>query len=265
MPDDALGPEIVEARDGPLRVTRRAEIPLERVLEVLRAPGELLKASHKSETLRVNDWVVKRSRKEGGLGVLKHTARRTRYRQGWEAALHLERHGVPIPLARAYVERSRLGIVFGNVMMMDYLDGCVDVEAFADGLLRAGASDAEIQGYLERLAETVNVLCSSGAYHTDLAGKNILTPDGERFYFIDLDGIVLNRPYAEERRLQNHIQLYDSFIDRLGDAYLEPFIRQMLPRPGRLQSWMAEVKAGQTARRARTDAIWAKQGGRGQG
>ncbi|MCC6489911.1 MAG: hypothetical protein IT364_20650 [Candidatus Hydrogenedentes bacterium] len=265
MPGESLGPEIVEECCGPLRVARRAEVPLDRILEALRAPGELLKASRKSETLRVNDWAVKRSRKAGGLGVLKHTFRRARYRQAWEAALHLERHGVPIPLAHAYIERSRMGIIFGNMMVMDYLDGCVDVEAFADGLLRAGASDAELHGYLERLAETVNLLCSSGAYHNDLAGKNILTPDGEQFYFIDLDGIVLNRPYTEERRLQNHIQLYDSFIDRLGDGYLDPFIRQMLPRPGRLQSWMTQVKSGQAARRARTEAIWAKQGGRRQG
>lgn len=265
MPDERLGPETVEERTGSLRVFRRPEIPLGQILEALRAPGELLKVSRKSETLRVNDWVVKRSRRAGGLGALKHTVHRARYRQGWEAALHLERHGVPIPLAHAYAERSRLGIVFGNAILMDFLDGCVDVEAFADGLLRAGASDAELHGYLERLAETVNVLCSSGAYHSDLAGKNILTPDGERFYFIDLDGIVLNRPYAEERRLQNHIQLYDSFIDRLGDAYLEPFIRQMLPRPGRLQSWMTQVRVGQAARRARTEAIWSKQGGRRPG
>ena len=262
MPDDTLGPDLTVERCGPLRVTRRAELPLARVLEVMRAPGELLKVSRKSQTLRVNDWVVKRSRKEGGLGMLKHTVRRARYRQGWEAALHLERHGVPIPLARAYVERSRFGVVFGNVMMMDYLDGCVDVEAFADGLIRAGASDAEIHCYLERIAESVNVLCSSGAYHNDLAGKNILTPDGEHFYFIDLDGIVLHRPYAEERRLQNHIQLYDSFIDRWGDAYLEPFIRQMLPRPGRLKEWMRQVRAGQAARRARTEALWTQQGRR---
>ena len=38
-----------------------------------------------------------------------------------------------------------------------------------------GASDDEIHAFLRALADAVNGLCDSGAYHADLAGKNILT------------------------------------------------------------------------------------------
>ncbi len=261
MPDDP-GVETMTERVGGLRVTRRRDVPLEKVLEVLDKPGDVLKASHKSETLRVGDWVVKRSRNAGGVAVLKHTLQQARYRRGWEAALHLEQCGVPVSRAHALVERRWMGFILGNVLCSDYLGGCVNVEAFADGLIRDGAGDRDVAGYLERIAEAVNQLCSSGAYHNDLAGKNILTRDGERFYFIDLDGIVLNRPYTEALQLKNHVQLYDSFIDRWEDARLVPFIRRMLPDPSDLDAWMARVRAGQAIRRARTEAIWRKQGKR---
>jgi len=260
MPDSDI---IVEGAGG-YRVRRRADVPLETILEAIRKPGEILKTSHKAETLRVGEWIVKRSRYEGVLGVLKHTFQRGRYRQGWEAALHLEQRGVSVARAHAFVERTRFGFVLGNVLCTDYLDGCVDVEAFADGMIREGVDTDTIQGYLERIAEAVNLLCASGAYHNDLAGKNILTPDGERFYFIDLDGIALNRPYTDDLRLKNHVQLYDSFIDRWDDELLVPFIRQMLPEPGDVVAWMDQVRSAQALRRARTEAIWLRQGREGR-
>ncbi len=256
MPDND---DIIVERHDDLRVQRRPDVALDTVLEVMRKPGEILKSSHKAETLRVGGWVVKRSRNEGGVGVVKHTFQRARYRQGWEAALHLEKRGVPVARAHAYVERVRFGFILCNVLCTDYLDNCVDVETFADGMIREGVDDVTVEGYLERIAEAVNLLCASGAYHNDLAGKNILTPDGERFYFIDLDGIVLNRPYTDDLRLKNYVQLYDSFIDRWDDGLLVPFVRHMLPEPGNVDAWMDRVRPAQVKRRARTEAIWARE------
>lgn len=256
MPDNDVQTDFANG----IRIQRRSDVPLDAVLDHLHKPGEILKASRKAETLHVGEWIVKRSRGEGGLGVLKHTLQRGRYRQGWIAALHLEARGVPVARPLAFVERVRLGVILGNVLCTEYLDGCVDVEAFADGMIREGVEDVVVQGYLERIAESVNLLCNSGAYHNDLAGKNILTPDGERFYFIDLDGIVLNRPYTEDLRLKNHVQLYDSFIDKWDETLLVPFIRHMLPEPANIDAWMQHVRTGQTTRRARTEAIWRKQG-----
>lgn len=252
---------IVEDRAGAVRVWRRKDFPLDSVLDALRLPGELLKASHKSETRRVGSWVVKRSRHRGLGALLRHTLLRTRSRQVWVAARHLESRGVSVPRPHAYVEYGRFGLCWGQAFICDYLDGYVDVEAFADSMISRGAGEGEAAAYLERLAEAVNCLNASGCLHKDLAGKNILTRDGQQFTFIDLDAVV-TCPFTESSRLRAHIQLYDSFNDRWSDALLKPFLARLLPEPKAIDSWFGRIKAGQEARRARTEAIWRKQGKR---
>ena len=64
------------------------DVPLEGILGALSAEGTLLKRSHKSETRRVGDWVVKAGVPDGGFSVLKRTFMRGRYRRAWNAALH---------------------------------------------------------------------------------------------------------------------------------------------------------------------------------
>ncbi|MBX7259315.1 MAG: lipopolysaccharide kinase InaA family protein [Candidatus Hydrogenedentes bacterium] len=243
-----------------MRIWRCHDFPVESVMDALRLPGSLLKASHKSETKRVGTWVVKRSRQRGIGALFRHTLLRGRSRRVWTAARHLENHGVSIPKAFAYVEFGRFGLRWGHAFICEYLDAHVDVEAFADSMIQRGSNESETVAYLERLAEAVNCLCSSGATHRDLAGKNILTQDGERFTFIDLDAVTLDGAYTEEARLRAHIQLYDSFNDRWSDHVLKPFLMHMLPDPHGIDSWFERVKAGQKSRRARTEAIWREQG-----
>ncbi len=247
-------------RIGAMRVYRRDDFPMESVIDALRAPGVLLKASHKSETKRVGDLVVKRSRQRGFAALLRHSLLRRRNRHVWSAARYLESRSVNIPRAYAYVEFGRFGLCWGHAFICGYLDGYVDVEAFADAMIARGASAVEVAGYLERLAETVNCLSSSGAIHKDLAGKNILTRNGEQFTFIDLDAVELDCPLTDEVRLRTLVQLYDSFNDRWGDDLLRPFVAHMLPDSNDINSWFERVKAGQKTRRARTEAIWREQG-----
>src|SRR5690606_22863464 len=197
-------------RVGALRLWRREDTPREAVLAALQTPGEPLKVSGKSRTRRVGPWVVKES-VAGPRAVLKHTLRRARYRQGWEAARHLAAAGIGVPTPRAFVEWTWGGIVFGNALILDYLEGFVNVEEHARRLARGGADAAAIGAFLAGLAASVNRLTASGACHTDLSGKNIFTLDGRDFYFIDLDGVVLGRTYGDAPRLRNHVQLYDSF------------------------------------------------------
>ena len=227
---------------------------------MVRAPGEVLKASRKSETRQVGEWVVKRSCARGMAALCRHTFCRERYRLGWVAAHHLQRQGVAVADPWAYVEWGRFGLIWGNAFVSAFLDGTQDVEHYADAMVTRGWKPGDVHAYLGGLAEAVNRLCASGAYHTDLAGKNILTRDGREFYFIDLEGVVIGRPYTRELRMETHVQLYDSFCDRFDDTYLEPFIAQMLPEPGVLSDWMNEVRATQRVRRARTEAIWREQG-----
>lgn len=317
MPPNTAMLEVREDRIPGLRILRRADTPVDRIVAALAEPGELLKRSHKSETARVGGWVIKRSVGPAPVQLAKLSLFRSRYRRGWTAACHLFASGVPAPAPVAFVEYTRAGFIRGNALITEFIDGCVDVEAHLDQMLASGAPPAAIHGYLARLAEAVNALADCGAHHTDIAGKNILTRLGQLFFFVDLDGIIVTgvpdrrrerremRPSidlypghdpavatvdnleqlspparilmrtlkhidlrsirrehkkARFRQMTNHVQLYDSFVDRLNDDYLAPFIRAMLPNDEAVGPWMREIHARQRKRRARTEAIWRAQG-----
>ena len=264
---------IVIEGTGPMRVWRRSDVPIATVVETLAAPGDTLKRNRKSLTKRVGDFVVKSSEGAFAIQLIKHTALRQRYRCGWYAALFLEQHDIPAPRPVAHVEWERAGAIWRHATITEYLHDCVDVEHFYDAKVTSGAPRGELAAYLARLATAVNALTASGAVHTDLAGKNILTRNGETFWFIDLDGIVLSGTFRTEdtggtagvafddtRRFTCHVQLYDSFIDRCDDTLLAPFLEAMLPKDyPRFETWFARVKSAQAVRRARTVAAWKRE------
>jgi tRNA A-37 threonylcarbamoyl transferase component Bud32 len=246
-------PDIVKDRDGALRVWRRADLPLSGIQKIIRDNGELLKASDKCATRRVGSFVVKESKGNFLRETVRHTLRRNRYRQGWRAALHLAKHQIPAPRPVAHVEWGMSGIVIRHATICEYLRDCVDVEHFVDALIAKQHPQTALEGYFASLAAAVNRLNETGAVHTDLAGKNILTRDGETFYFIDLDGILLGGNHnSVQRRFTAHVQLYDSFNDRCSDEILAPFLRAMLPERESFELWFVRVKDAQKIRRART-------------
>lgn len=250
--------EVRVARIGPLVVHVTNDVEPQSVVEALDEPGETLKESSKWITKRVGEWVIKATRSQGGLTPLKLSLQRAHYRQAWRASLFLQSKDVGIALPRAFVERRRLGAIFANALVIDYLNDQVNVEEFALSIVNA--SHERIHTFLNSLARAVNKLCDTGAYHTDLSGKNIFTPDGESFYFIDLEGVVLGHQYTTENRLRTHIQLYDSFCDIWGPPILDPFIAAMLPSHIDLEPWLDKVKKGQRKRRSLQMETWRKQG-----
>jgi len=235
---------------GRLRLYHRADLGAQALLEAIEGGGNVLKTSSKSETRRVGEWAVKRSRLEGGLGPLKRTLARGRYRRAWIAANYLHLRGVHVPEPLAYGEWTWIGIVLGDVLVTRLLAGHVNVEVFAAQLVRDSATQEKLDSFFAGLASAVNRLTSAGAYHADLSGKNIFTKDGAEFYFIDLDGVVLGKPYGNALRLKNHIQLYDSFCDFCDHDTLARFHARMLPDP-EMEGWMRAVVKGQRTRRRR--------------
>ena len=257
MPDAA----IVTDRFGAMQIVRGADVSAETILNVIEMPGETLKRSAKTHTRRVDGYIVKSSEGPVPIEFIRHTIDRNRYRRAWKAALHLARHGIPAPRPVAHVEWSVAGMIWRHAAITRFIDGCQDVEHFYDGHLREAASASEQTAYLNRIANAINAFIATGAIHTDLAGKNILTRDGETFYFIDLDGVLLNTPFDELHQIQLHVQLYDSFTDRCSEDLLLPFIAALKPRDhGDFDSWIARVKAVQAVRRARTVAAWKREG-----
>jgi len=257
MPDAA----VVTSRSGVVRMFRSADVSAEAILNVLATPGESLKRNAKSHTRRIDRYIVKTSEGPLPIELIRHTIDRKRYRRAWNAAIHLAQHGNLAPKPVAHVEWSIAGVIWRHATITEFIDGCQDVEHFYDDHLRDTASASEQAAYLNRLASAVNALIATGAIHTDLAGKNILTRDGKTFLFIDLDGVLLGHAYDELRQLQLHVQLYDSFTDRCSDDLLLPFIAALTPRDHRdFDTWAARVKAAQAVRRASTVASWKREG-----
>ncbi len=226
-----------------------AGISLEQVEDALRTPGSVLKRSSKALVRRVGNWVVKESHGPWFTELIRHTARKSRYRRAWIAAHHLRRHGVLVPSPIAFMEYGGCGFLTGNRMISEYLDGLVNVEKFVHEQVKRGVEKEALRAFFEHLAGSVNRFSASGAYHEDLSGKNIFTQDGRRFYFIDLDAVALGRPVNEARRLINHVQLYDSFCDFADQDLLAFFIGRMTPSEYSFPAWIDRVRAGQHARR----------------
>lgn len=260
MTSPSLDDSIASVRNGWSTIYYTRGVSLEGILEALKTPGEVLKASDKSEVRRVGDFVLKSSKISCGSGPLKHTFRRARYRQGWVAAHHLHKHGVSAPLPLAYVEKGRLGIVTGNVLITSYLKGQQNVESFLQVLIQRKAGADTIHLFLAALAEAINQFTACGAHHGDLSGKNIFTADGRHFSFIDLDDVSLGDTYDAGLRMKNHVQLYDSFCDFLSDSVLVPFVTKLLPPEEDIRVWMPRVREAQVQRRELVEERWANEG-----
>ena len=246
-------------KHGAFTVWHRPEVEVDEVLTAIQNPGDLLKESPKAVTWRTGPWVIKRSG-AGSRIALKQIAAGKQRKQAFDAAIFLENNRIPAARPVAYVERSTAGMTYQSWTVTKYLDGCVNVEAFVDEMIENKAKNADIQQYLGGIASAVNVLTNAGVYHQDLAGKNILTRDGKTFFFIDLDAVTIGQGYTADNRIKNHVQLYDSFCDRINDNYLEPFIAAMGATTENIAMYMGAVKKAQKLRRARTEAIWQKEG-----
>ncbi|HOF39855.1 MAG TPA: lipopolysaccharide kinase InaA family protein [Candidatus Hydrogenedentes bacterium] len=245
---------------GDAVVRRRIDVPCARLLELIAAEGDTLQISPTTITRRVGQYVVKACSREPVLGVLKRTLRRERYRRGWVAGLYLEQLGIGAPRVDGLVEQGRWGIIRASYLIMEYLEGANNVERCMAEMVQDGAPEERLRTFLHDLAQTVNALRDAGAYHRDLSGKNIFTRNGEKFYFIDLDSIVPVKRYSRGMLYANHVQLYDSFCDFLGDDLLDSFIALMLPDEEDYATWVKQVRRGQAERRSRQLAIWRKQG-----
>lgn len=246
-------------RHGALAVYLMPGVELSEVLDALDRGGELLKDSRKGQVRRVGDWVVKASA-HSTWATIKRTIQRARYRQYWISTLHLRAKGVRVPEPIAFIEHRVLGIVSGHTQISRYLEGHRDVERFAVGLVRRGAGRDTLVLFLDALAEAIRGVEAAGVWHADLSGKNILTADGAHFTFIDLDAAQPDAAYSEERRLKNHVQLYDSFCDFINDQLLVPFIQRLLPADIDHRVWLPHVRFVQQKRRHKLELRYARRG-----
>jgi len=235
----------IRHRRGRCQILLRQGVTLDTVMSALQTPGEILKQSHKTTTRRVHEWIIKESRFQHGTGPLKMTCLREKYRRAWHAAIHMEKAGIHVPKPIAWLEWTFSGAILKNCFISANLHGCRNVEHYA----RALTDTAAQRQFLNQLAGAVNQLPAAGVWHTDLSGKNIFTQDGQTFWFIDLDGVILGQTINHKHIKINHIQLYDSFCDFFDAALMEGFVAAMTPPDADNDAWLRDVRHGQQTRR----------------
>ena len=247
-------------KTGNKRAWYREDVSPKQLETLLTHEAEVLKETPKVRVSAVEHWIIKHRRSMVARSVLSPGRNRERHVCAWRAGHYLRAHGIRVPEPLAYMERSAAGVITSSWHIFQNLLQYRDVESYVSGLIESGADGLSLEAFLHHLAESLASLEACGAWHGDLSGKNIYTRDGVRFYLIDLDAVQLNVPYDEERRLKNHVQLYDSFCDALSDVLLVPFLESLLPQSCDLRTWMPRVRDDQQKRRAKVEAYWAKYG-----
>lgn len=238
----------------------RQDVSPEQLEMLLSHDAVILKDTPKVQVRALGHWIVKERKNDIARALVSPARTRSRHRAGWLAGNYLRARGVRVPEPLAYVERATAGIVAQSWYIFQNLQRHRDVESYLSEVISTGANGLILSSFLHHLAEELNRLEAAGAYHSDLSGKNIYTRDGTRFYLIDLDAVEFGVDYDANKRLRNHVQLYDSFCDALSDSLLVPFIGELLDESHDLRVWMPEVRKEQAKRREKVESDWAKNG-----
>ena len=223
------------------RLEYNAEFDPDFVFEILGSPSEPLQVTQKRSVCRHGDWVVKKSLFDGGVGPLKHTFKRARYRIGWNASVALANRGVNVAKPIGFFEQRFMGVIWTNCLVMEYLKGCVNIKEY---LSANKLNSDERTEFLTDLSASINHFIQSGAYSHDLKVQNLLTADGKTFHFIDLDEVVLDKPYPADVRMKNHIQILYGLHDQLSNVEKKYLIDSLGADGMGSNDWISKVDQG---------------------
>jgi len=211
------------------------------VLRAIEGQAAPLQITRKRSVCRHGKWVVKTSRFNGGIGPLKHSLKRKRYRVGWNASVALTNRGVPVARPVAFLEQRFMGVIWTNILVTEFLEGCQNIqEYFASHI----SESEEKMTFLKKLADAIGSFHEAGAHNLDSKVQNIMTSDGSSFHFIDLDEVVLDKPYPIEVRLKNHIQLIYGMRDHLSDEEKVFFLESLGTGGVGVKKWVGQVDEG---------------------
>jgi hypothetical protein len=221
-----------ERADG-LIIRRRRDWPAENIFAALRAHEEAkrLRDARLVKESR-NGWVTvvqAADARYAGRSVVKEHRflLPIRVRRAWLVAHAFTVRGLPVPQHLALVERRRFGTTRAAWLISRHLENAQDFDRYLDSHPSAPSE------FFRQLADALSKLLSYGIYHGDLSGKNVLVEelghDRWRFYFLDLESVILWRKPTRRRRRKNVAQLYRS-IRRWCDAYQNDWFRREMAR-----------------------------------
>jgi len=231
------------------------------LLDAIDQAGVVVKQSRRTAVRRVGEWAIKEAAGRHLLLRLDLSLRPGRYTKAWTLGLRMQEAGISVPAPVASVSRQRFGMCTYRATVSAWLEGWSDVEDAARSLHATGADGPEIATFLDGIAALYNRLSDAGFQHADLSGKNIYCRRGDaglEYALIDLDSAEAV-PVTPEQRFRNAVQLHDSFCDLWDGDTLAPMVLAVVGAPATDRATLARVIEAQQARRARIEAIWARQ------
>lgn len=240
---------------GPHTLHLTPETDAREILEALDQDGRILKKSRKRLVRHVGGYVLKSRRDAIFLGTLRHTFLSGTYRRGWHVALRLHEAGAGVPTPRALLEKRWHGLITGNVLVTDYVPNLRSLRDYGADLVAGQTPQLEVRAFLDALRHAYEQVLNAGVYLRDLSSTNILTEDGRKFYFVDLDDSEIDVAYTRKRRMRNHLHLYRQLRLFWPRATITSFIQGLLPENEPLEPWIDILEAeysqwsGQLARK----------------
>jgi tRNA A-37 threonylcarbamoyl transferase component Bud32 len=150
--------------------------------------GQILKdddtCSVSRASFRDKEIVIKRYNHKGVWHSLRHTIKRSRARRNWLHAHRLKMLNIATPIALAYVERRRWGLVWNSYLLTTYVEG-KELRDFLRDESIAEKQFAEIAGQVKQLLDRLE---KHRITHGDLKDTNILITENGAV-LIDLDAM----------------------------------------------------------------------------
>ena len=244
-----------------LRIEHDTQVAAAAIVEALDGNGTLIKQSRRTTVRRVGEWAIKEAAARNPLQRLDLSFRPERYTKAWDLGLAMRKVGITVPAPLAVVSRQGYGLCSYRATVTAWLEGWQDVEDAARALHAAGADAEAIARFLDGIGVLYTRLSDAGFQHADLSGKNIYCKPREtgfEYALIDLDSAEA-RPVTPEMRFRNAVQLHDSFCDLWDDDILGPMVLAVMGVPDGDTGTLQRVVNAQKERRARIEAIWARQ------
>ncbi len=225
------------------------KLSCEKVLGILHEDGTILKTSPKYETKQIGQWVLKSSNQHAFHGLIRHCFAEQRPQTLFKIVDRLQKNGITSPQLVAIVIWRYFRLGWRRTVITEYLSDVRTVEQYLREILREKPED--VGPFFHELQSIIQRLFSSGLYHEDLSGKNILTANGKDFYLVDLEAVRLHYIPTKGKLVRNLVQLYDSFCDMVDDEHLLPFICGLLPPGLPKERYFALIKEKQKKRRSK--------------
>lgn len=143
--------------------------------------------------------VVKAFGRQNALQDRRARARGSKAHRTWDAARHLQAHGIGTPAPVAFLDRWEGNRLLESYVLTAFADG---VTSFADELGRLFYDDplcATFMTLMQRVAHAVRAMHDSGFQHNDLGNQNILLRREGDDDWTDVQFVDLNRARVRDR------------------------------------------------------------------